>query len=145
MYIVTFMPLINPGGSRGGGSKSFQRQKGVVGGGSVLTFTIEAPPLVWLSAQPVNVSLWFHIRDNKLRGIYQSCFVAAWQSHFRHKLLWRINTFSQRPHHLKLARGIYILWVMHIKMCSWLAVVFYIPSIRLMWLYRVTYCTITVE
>lgn len=35
MYIVTFMPVINPGGLRGGGSKSFQRQQEEVGWGGV--------------------------------------------------------------------------------------------------------------
>lgn len=58
-----------------------------------------------------------------------------------HKLLRWTNTFSQRPHHLKLATRIYILRVMHIKMYAWLAAVFYILSVRL-FLYRVTYCTI---
>lgn len=50
-------------------------------------FTQEAPPLVWLSAQPVNVLLWFHKRDNKLSDINHGCFVAAWQSHFMQKII----------------------------------------------------------
>lgn len=78
------MLLINPAGSRGGGSKSFQRQEIQL---SEVVFTQEAPPLVWLSAQPVNAPLWFHKCDNKLSGINHSCFVAVWQSHFMPKII----------------------------------------------------------
>lgn len=80
------------GGVGGGGGSG--------GGGVGGLLTQEASPLVWLSAQPVKVSLWFHKCDNKLSGINHSCFVAACRSHVMQKVITTNKYLCQ--HHLNL-------------------------------------------